>query len=531
MNLVDLLPDEDLSLIEEYRDNYAGTTDGQPLPMRNILQVWSDAKQDLYGVLGGNFIVEKEIEITKDSYDIRYELENNADVERFKTNYDRVLRQNRDNNNDIDAHFWEILGLTSYNYLSTNSYDGDTFKISTPEGREITVQKGTKISRILGKISKAFNIEGYDAYNLASSRAFNQKKIKGQLCLSIHPMDYMTMSDNNSDWSSCMSWQEEGCYRQGTVEMMNSKYVVVAYLKSKNDMKLFYNRLWNNKRWRNLFIVTPDLITSVKGYPYQSSELDTVCIQWLEELIAANAPSWGHYEEEILEVTPSDTNFEVISYNHDDTSIMLEFNTYQMYNDFGNENIIHLTLNKSYRDPDASQVISITYSGDTQCMCCGSTLNGFAGTEYLFCEDCDDRFYCDCCGDYYSTQEMHEVDGNYYCDDCFEAECYWDELDQEYHCECNAYRVRITKGEVEPESYTYKLRVFEDSMSSYIEDFTPDYEESTYVYDLEKLNNVTKIIATGYSRYLGSSAVYYINIYEQSPEVQKALCYQTGMSI
>lgn len=530
MNLVDLLPDEDLSLIEEYRDNYAGvSSENNALPMREILQVWSDAKQELYRVLGENFIVEKEIEITKDSYDIQRELEGNADVERFKTNYDIAIHRQRDKNNDIDAHFWEILGLTSYNHLSTNSYNGDTFKISTPEGREITVQKGAKISRILGKISKAFNIEGYDAYNLASSKVFNQKKIKGQLCLSIHPMDYMTMSDNNSDWSSCMSWQEEGCYRQGTVEMMNSAYVVVAYLKSKNNMKLFYNRLWNNKRWRNLFIVTPDLITSVKGYPYQSSELDTVCIHWLEELIATNAPSWGSYEEEILEVTPSDTNFEVNSYNLDDTSIMLEFNTYQMYNDFGNSNTVHLTLNKSYRDPDASQVISITYSGDSQCMCCGSTMNYFDGAEYLFCEECDDRDWCTCCNEYYPREAMHEVDGDYYCDDCFVEECYWDELDQEYHYKGNAAEVRITRGEEELEPHTYEMYDEETGKEKKELLSLPEYEEEISVYDLNKLKNVAEI-RVRYSPYF-SSSVYYINIYEQDDEVQEALCYQAGMSI
>ena len=75
--------------------------------------------------------------------------------------------------------------------------------------------------RVLSKIATAYNLPGFEDFRIAQSLVTNQANLKGYITLSIHPLDYMTMSDNNCGWDSCMSWQEEGCYRQGTVEMMN----------------------------------------------------------------------------------------------------------------------------------------------------------------------------------------------------------------------------------------------------------------------------------------------------------------------
>ena len=513
MNLVKLLSENDLQSINNYRNYYAEIGRGNAAPMEDILDVWSSQKQSLYQLLGRKFILEKEIEISKDEHTILQEIKSNTNITTFRNNYDYIIRKNQDLFKNRDD-FYEALQLVSLECLTNNTYTGNTFRFNTPDNREIIVQKGTKISRILGKISKVFEIEGYDAYNLASSKVFNQKKLKGMLCLSIHPLDYMTMSDNNSDWSSCMSWKNDGCYRQGTVEMMNSDCVVVAYLKSKNDMILCEDDTWNNKRWRNLFIVTSDIITSVKGYPYQSAELNTICIHWLEDLISANIPSWGAYEEKILEVEPDGSNFEICYCL--DTAIELEFNTYQMYNDFGNGNLVNLTLNKKFRVPDnAGTYISITYSGPAQCMWCGSTNDYFNDNQNLVCDRCDNTGKCCRCDDSYSFEDLHEVDGEYYCEYCFNDSCYWDEIDQEYHAFNNAVAVYITDGreELAGERVTAVEQL-------------PDYVTETCVYDISVLKNKQYYC---YNRGYGIEQMCYINIFDQPEEIKKALERQTNV--
>lgn len=87
----------------------------------------------------------------------------------------------------------------------------------------------------------------FEEFRICQSMCTNTTALEGKLCLSIHPLDYMTMSDNACDWSSCMSWQEDGCYRMGTVEMMNSPCVIVAYLESSHPMYFSREATWNSK--------------------------------------------------------------------------------------------------------------------------------------------------------------------------------------------------------------------------------------------------------------------------------------------
>jgi hypothetical protein len=112
--------------------------------------------------------------------------------------------------------------------------------VSPKDGSKVTITLGMKFMKALGKVVEAYNLdqEMFEEFRIAHSQILNDKKLSGRLCLSIHPLDYMTMSDNESDWGSCMSWREGGCYRRGTVEMMTSPVVVVAYLKSEIDMNL-----------------------------------------------------------------------------------------------------------------------------------------------------------------------------------------------------------------------------------------------------------------------------------------------------
>ena len=49
---------------------------------------------------------------------------------------------------------------------------------------------------------------------------------------------------------------DEGSYRLGTVEMMNSPMVICAYLSGKNQMDINGVYEWNSKKWRAWAIVS-----------------------------------------------------------------------------------------------------------------------------------------------------------------------------------------------------------------------------------------------------------------------------------
>ena len=182
------------------------------------------------------------------------------------------------------------------------------------------------------------------------SRILNDKAMNGTLCLSIHPMDYITMSDNDSNWSSCMSWTRGGGYRGGTVECMNSTNTLVAYLESEDNPCSFLNYAdWNNKKWRCLFVVNPDVITSVKSYPYHNNDILDIVIKWLAELAKEN---WGGEVDTNTIVTETDgviyLKTELGTYSRRKPYMYFETNGV-MYNDFGCATNHHYVLSNEFK--------------------------------------------------------------------------------------------------------------------------------------------------------------------------------------
>ena len=252
--LFNKLSDDQKDMISNYINMYADCPSGQhKASLEHILRFWDEAKSDyLWDLMGHNFILEKKINYTKNA---TLMTENISDVLKteglqFELEYlNRILRPLRSNinwfggaRNEHEQYminlYYALEKLMDPVTLAANFYDGVSLKIPNPkdEKHPIPLNQGCKIARVLGKIADAYDLDGYEDFRLAHSRVLNDKKVSGTLCLSIHPMDYMTMSDNESGWESCMNWQNNGCYRQGTVEMMNSPMVVVGYLKAKNDM-------------------------------------------------------------------------------------------------------------------------------------------------------------------------------------------------------------------------------------------------------------------------------------------------------
>jgi hypothetical protein len=143
-----------------------------------------------------------------------------------------------------------------------------------------------------------------------------------------------------------MTWQPRGDYCQGTVEMMNSEAVVVAYLEASDPMTI-NNENWSNKKWRELFIVNKDIITEVKPYPYTNEDLTTKSLNWLRELCAQ--ADFSNYDKNITEYRHGST----FLYGH--RELRINFYTNMMYNDFGR--VGHL----AYINPEIDSHYSYEY--------------------------------------------------------------------------------------------------------------------------------------------------------------------------
>jgi hypothetical protein len=59
-----------------------------------------------------------------------------------------------------------------------------------------------------------------------------QNKITGRLCFSVHPLDFLSMSENNCGWRSCQAL--DGDFRAAALAYMIDSSTVVAYIEEED---------------------------------------------------------------------------------------------------------------------------------------------------------------------------------------------------------------------------------------------------------------------------------------------------------
>lgn len=406
---------EDITKIANYISDFSGSYCHQVAEeeIPHILRFWDEEKSWLYNeVFNHQLILEKEFEFINSTEIIKNNVANLYSLEFAKTflyNYSGPTKK------AIKyvpyEHAAEFFSLLDDRYLCSNIYTGPTFYIELPStGKPYKIQNGCKVMRVLQKIAQEFEYPGFEEFRRAHSLCLNQKKITGTICLSIHPLDYMTMSDNYAGWDSCMSWINEGEYRQGTVEMMNSPYVIVAYIKEKEDKK-YNDVLWNSKKWRQLFVVSPEIIMGIKQYPYYNEEFNTTVLFWIKSLM--EKAGYNNYTEHFYNFTGA--------YNQQfipecvNSPINLQFPMNCMYNDICRDVTTYMFVSKNIPKQFVMEL-----SGVSECMNCGEIISqDDCDPGYLWCFDCFGQRRCYDCGDIYSIDELTRTpNGHYICEYC-----------------------------------------------------------------------------------------------------------------
>ena len=446
--LFEQLSQEEREIIENYIDEnaFSNTNCSQrSVPLQHILRIWDSEKQSLFHLFGDQLILSKSISFKKEEEELEAELSdifsksgNFNKIDQFFSEYETTISNIFDPWSDL----WSLaISLIHTSALAKNTYEGEPFYFPLKNGRKIKIQRGSKIAKTLGKIAESYELKGFEEFRIAHSQILNQKEIKGNLCLSIHPLDFMTLSDNDCGWDSCMTWTEcNGYYRQGTVEMMNSPCVIVAYLeaedpypicKDSENKRQFY---WNNKKWRELFIVDENVITNVKAYPYRNWSITEMVLDWLKEL-AENA-GLGTYTKNAVKYHA----FSFFEIKELKKTVNVSFFTGMMYNDFGDNQMGYFNTQIPERR------LEITYSGEPECMACGETDVLFEDESHLVCQECSGDYYtCDCCGQRIPvSDDIFYIDGEGICPDCFDCNTYQDIFTEENHLEENMKHLYVS---------------------------------------------------------------------------------------
>ena len=485
IDLVKLIDKNDLINMEKFIINSEHEISEETgwIGMDKFLCHWNPAKQRLFHLLDDKLIYEKQVVFKKPEYEIERSLQDLLFNHPLWNNFIKFCSDNLYSNfkNDkehaiIREVFYDIRDLNKSKYWKNNKIDFSVnikkadylfWNLKEQPKHDLQLQPGMQPMKALRKVLEFFGKfdewkVDFEDFRINHSRIFNDAKVKGQLCFSIHPFDFITMSDNASGWDSCMSWKVDGCYHAGTVEMMNSNNVICCYLKSESsDYEPYKGVIWNNKKWRQLVYVTPEIICGGYPYPYSHDDLTLEIINTLRELAKKNLKwTYTYGPEYYYDMSHVTSNCRMI-YNKnwrsfDANKHNILFDTKCMYNDFLNKaetgkNDFLCVRNK------VSKNLIISVSGKCDCLLCGNTIQktvealekegirehdpsdyGPGGilnyndrymTGWMVCYECRQKSRCHYCGALKSKSEIIKIKGNnnvseYVCKDCYDRKLF-----------------------------------------------------------------------------------------------------------
>lgn len=287
-------------------------------------------------------------------------------------------------------------------FLGDNGLEGFKInKVLTSSFQE--VKPGMKLTKAI----KSFLPDNHHwidwAQTLYSKVTNSVQKMTGYLHISVHPIDFITMSESGYSWRSCQSM--DGDYAAGTLSLMSDGATMVAYVTNEHqDFIGVRNLEWWPKKWRALVHVNPagDKILINKHYPSYSITNEKLLMSKLSEI-------WSEHDFTYV------------------TGIKQHIRNHQI----AMADIVTFVKNKIfYNDLNTDADPAVLYAGDlkqsdkifigasVKCVHCGEQLI----TEGLSfsCDNCHDNFIpCDGCGDLFEPEELeYEPEHGSICHSC-----------------------------------------------------------------------------------------------------------------
>lgn len=344
----------------------------------------------------------------------------------------------------------EFLEHLSPNEFYNNSLAGD-YIIIEEEGKKIS--KGTKVVKSFKYFIEDTNLL-HDLQNKASE-IIQENKIEGYLTFSIHPLDFLSSSENTYNWRSCHAL--DGEYRAGNLSYMCDSSTMIVYLSSNEPMQLPHfppSVPWNSKKWRVLLHFDEHLEVCFAGrqYPFSSEgALNTVKEIFSNEMAPYHIGIWGEkshrekwngwYNDYLKNALRADGEEEYIEesryciINHgvyDRCTIIHDAEESRHFNDLLRSSCYEepYYMYKQYSFPHPS--INIQVGAPVLCLHCGERI--IETQDTMMCTNCECEFgdsdseeykTCDCCGTRFYWEEGYWVgDTDFVCPGCAATETF-----------------------------------------------------------------------------------------------------------
>lgn len=325
-----------------------------------------------------------------------------------------------------------------------------------------------------------------------ASQMIQENKVRGTLCFSVHPLDFLSSSENTYNWRSCHAL--DGEYRAGNLSYMIDNCTFMVYLKGADGVALsgFPSTVkWNSKKWRMLIhaAYNDDIMFAGRQYPFSSRSGIDLVLSIYNNLMTENP--YYHYDkymgwndDYVDGYTPKSCEGQVIdledkyiiysgklvalndvvkagpgalNYNDVLASTCYKYPYYTILNPFGYPDVVTLR-----HQP-------IIVGEEVPCLHCGQEL--IRNPETMRCDECELAFgyedndnygHCECCGGRIYYDDAYYVGDDYVCDHCFNNECFVCDNCGEAYYNTDKHCVEISEDEVEYmcphcyENYKYK---------------------------------------------------------------------------
>lgn len=392
---------------------------------------------------------------------VQFELDKTAKEERLRSfiNYARNLLNNKHP---------LILFLE---HLTSEEFFNNTLSVKYELPVKV-IPRGAKVLK-----SFKYFIKDPSLLQNKASELIQENKVEGYLTFSVHPLDFLSSSENTYHWRSCHSL--DGEHRAGNLSYMYDSSTMIVYLSTGTKAELPHfppSVPWNSKKWRMLLHFDRDLNVCFAGrqYPFFSKGALKTVKEVFSTQLAPLQENWNNSQER--ERWDGFYNDYLDFYSREGETLSLEENRYcvinngvfdlrQMVKDTPGAKHFNDILNSSYYTKPyymfkhfyaPQNEISFSIGSEVLCAKCGERpINGLDSMMCSECEctygdsDCSDYYYCDNCGRGFYRPDGEYVGDDFICHDCviahtfecanchdraFDSEACWDNNLQSYIC-------------------------------------------------------------------------------------------------
>ena len=403
-----------------------------------LLTIWANAKQ----ILSNNFLQEKL------SYTYPEEITFTLSPEIRQENFDNFIQNIKSYGEKHVCLLVDFLNTIGVNDFYNNSL---TYEYVISEKDKKILPKGSKVI-------KSFKYFITDPTILilvqnSASMYIQENKVSGYLTFSIHPLDFLSSSENTYNWRSCHSL--DGEYRAGNLSYICDMGTMIVYLSPNKPEKLPNfpaSVLWNSKKWRMLihFSSGYDVCFASRQYPFASKEALNKIYEIFNDKLnhykfyswrnSFGKDEWSGWKRDYITSGITYDNKE-IKLHSDDEVCIINNSIYKLqdiihtgvgacnYNDLLNSTVYDKPFYMYKKYNLSAYPINITVGVWAPCIGCEDC--EIEEKDTMLCNECAridkyENIYCEGCSRkiYPEEEEINYVDGQPLCRTCYENETF-----------------------------------------------------------------------------------------------------------